>query len=103
MSCCNRFYVDLTQPLIQITSPLDGSMIGSNINISGTAYDGNMIQYGQIELTIDSSNYNFNSTSYWCYPITNLTDGTHSILATYIDKCNQIGTSIITIIADHNL
>ncbi|MBU4446174.1 hypothetical protein KJ656_14030, partial [bacterium] len=84
---------DTTPPTVSITSPADGSTVSGSVTISATASDN--IGVSKVELYVDETLKATDGTSPYSFSLntTELSDGSHTIMAKAFDAAGNIGVS----------
>ncbi len=89
---------DLTAPVVKITSPVQGSTVGRNVNVNATATDN--VKVTKMEVYIDgrlkTSNTNSTSISYAWYT-RKVAAGSHTITVKAYDAVGNIGQGSVMV------
>ena len=91
--------VDLTDPVVAITSPADGAYLDTGaFTVLGTASDTNL---DKVQVKVNSGAYaDATGTASWTYDISGLADGVYTITAKAIDLAGNFKETSVTLTVD---
>jgi hypothetical protein len=85
------FTIDLSAPMVTITSPMAGSQVGSPVVVTGTAEPG-----ATVTILIDgveAGKTTADASGAWSFEAGELPEGTHTVEARVTDAAGRVGTS----------